>query len=140
VTGFEVGFAVMALLVGGAFTVLGWGSWRYNRERAARGVVVPGVVVGEEVRGFGGDGIFGCPVVEFVDLEGHTRRFTHLAGTNVGPTVSGQVLVWYDPADPDERPVVHGEVVMAAFPVIFGVVGSVTVLGTVAGVVLALLS
>lgn len=137
---FEVGGIMMALVVGSMFAFLGWGSWNHNRHRARRGVVTSGVIVAEKVKGVAGPdvGVYGFPVVEFTDAGGQVRRFTHPAGTNIGPTIGRSVPVWYDPENPEEAPVIHGEAAMTAFPYLFMVVGGLAVTGALAVVVLNL--
>ena len=65
--------------------------------------------------------IYQGPVVEFVDHEGRTRHFQQRSGTSFStPQVGRPVQVWYDPQNPDERPVLHQDTVSKAFPIIFG--------------------
>ena len=141
-SGFEAGGVAMALVVGGLFTLFGWGSRNQNRHRDRRGVVTTGVIVAEQVDGIGGGdvGLYGFPVVEFTDTRGGVRRFTHPSGTNVGPAIGSSVPVWYDPEVPDEPPVIHREPVMTVFPYLFLVLGLLVVIGALATAVFDLTS
>lgn len=119
----EILAAVACLLGGLFFAFLVYGNLNYERHRARSGTVVPGRIVDAEWNMNTAGAIYQGPVVEFVDHEGRTRHFQQRSGTSFStPQVGRPVQVWYDPQNPDERPVLHRDSVSKAFPVIFGVV------------------
>lgn len=140
VTGFGIGFAVMATVVGGFFLALGVLLLRTQRERARRGVVTEGTIVDftwGAVRAEPADpGVHAFPVVEFTDLSGRTRTFVHQAGTNLAPRKGRTVPVWYDPLRPDEEPVIHREAVATLGPWLLMGVGALML--TVTGLVVVM--
>lgn len=125
-TGFEIGFALMATLVGSFFAFVGWGMLRTERDRDTRGVVTRGTITGSRWSSPAGDTLVGRPVVEFIDHSGQRRTFVHSAGTNAEPKKGRTVQVWYDPDRPDEDPVLYREGVATMAPVLFLVVGAIT--------------
>lgn len=125
--------ALGTLVAGLAFLVLAYGNLNYERHRRSRGVVTHGVVVDSAWRMNTVAAMYQAPEVEFVDQQGTTRRFQQPSGTTFRPDVGSQVEVWYDPANPDEPPVIHEDRPTKLFPVIFGLVGLAT---TVVGAVL----
>jgi hypothetical protein len=127
------------VVVGGAFLVAGvlclvgaYGRVRFERDRRSRGVVVPGRVVGSTPARFG-SGTYFCPVVEFAGPTG-TRTFTQPSGTSWRPEVGREVRVWFDPARPEDDPVIHRDRVQALFVPVLLVLG----LGALTGGVLLL--
>jgi hypothetical protein len=76
------------------------------------------------------------PVVEFTDTTGAVRRFVHQAGTNVRPKEGRGVQVWYDPARPEEEPVIHGEAVLTLGPLLLIGVGALVLTVTVVSLVM----
>ena len=128
----EILAASTALLAGLAFLVVAYGNLSYERHRRSRGVVTQGVIVDSAWRMNSVEATYQAPEVEFVDQQGTTRRFQQPSGTTFRPDVGSQVQVWYDPADPDEAPVIHQDKATSMFPVIFGLVGlGATVVGAV---------
>jgi hypothetical protein len=125
--------ALGTLAAGLVFLVLAYGNLNYERHRRSRGVVTQGVIVDSAWRINSVEAIYQAPEVEFVDQQGTTRRFEQPTGTSFRPAVGSQVAVWYDPAKPDEPPVLHEDTPTKMFPVIFGLVG---LAATVVGVVL----
>jgi hypothetical protein len=126
--------AAVACLLGGLFfSFLVYGNLNYERHRARHGAVVTGRIVESRWDMNTAGAIYRGPVVEFVDHEGRTRHFQHRSGTSFStPQVGRPVQVWYDPENPDERPVLHQDTVSKAFPVIFGLVsGGLLVVGGV---------
>ncbi|MFP5253006.1 MAG: DUF3592 domain-containing protein [Actinomycetes bacterium] len=119
----EILAAVACLLGGLFFAFLVYGNLNYERHRARRGAVVTGRIVDARWDMNTAGAIYQGPVVEFVDHQGRTRRFEQRSGTSFSaPQVGLPVQVWYDPDNPDERPVLHQDGVSKAFPVIFGLV------------------
>jgi hypothetical protein len=139
-TGFEVGFALLMGTIGSVLLVLGLLVRRTQRERAARGLVTEGVVLGSQwsasTQGPGERVVHAYPVVEFTDTTGQVRRFVHQAGTNVRPKEGRRVQVWYDPARPEDDPVIHGEAVSRLLPLLLIGVGALIVTVTVLSLVL----
>jgi hypothetical protein len=129
----EILAAAGTLVAGLAFLVLAYGNLNYERHRRSHGVVTQGVIVDSAWRMNTVEAIYQAPEVEFVDQQGTTRRFQQPSGTSFRPEVGSQVSVWYDPADPDEPPVIHEDRATKMFPVVFGLVGLAT---TVVGAVL----
>ena len=128
----EILAASTAVLIGLGFLVVAYGNLSYERHRRSRGVVTQGVIVDSSWRMNSVEAIYQAPEVEFVDQQGNTRRFQQPSGTSFRPDVGSQVEVWYDPAHPDEGPVIHRDKVTSMFPVLFGLVGlGATVVGTV---------
>ena len=119
----EILAAVTTLVAGLFFLALAYGNLSYERHRRSRGVVTQGVVVDSAWRMNTVTATYQAPEVEFVDQHGTTRRFQQPSGTTFRPEVGSQVEVWYDPADPDESPVLHEDRPTKLFPAIFGLVG-----------------
>jgi hypothetical protein len=134
-TGFHLGFALLAMTVGTFLLVLGRGMQRTQQDRAGRGLVTEGTVVGSRwgasTEGPGERDVHAYPMVEFTDAGGEVRRFVHEAGTNVRPKEGRRVQVWYDPARPEEKPVIHGEAVAALGPLLLMGVGLLVLVVTV---------
>ncbi|WP_223164247.1 DUF3592 domain-containing protein [Nocardioides mesophilus] len=123
----ETPIAIVVLVVGGFFLLLGVGAHNADRHRRRTGAVTPGVVVdAETVRNTTG-ALYDVPVVEFRDGSGELRRFSHNAGTRQGPTMGRTVQVWYDPRDPGATPVIDDDGVNRMFKVVFLLVGAVAV-------------
>jgi hypothetical protein len=139
-TGFEIGFGLFMATIGACLLVLGLLVRRTQRDRAARGVVTEGTVLGSRwsasTKGPGERTLHAYPVVEFTDASGQVRRFVHQAGTNVRPEEGRRVQVWYDPARPEDDPVIHGEAVATLLPLLLVVVGALVVTVTVLSLVL----
>lgn len=131
----EILAASGTLLAGLVFLLLTYGNVNYERHRRSRGVVVQGTIVSSDWQINSVEAIYQSPDVEFVDLEGNKRRFNQRSGTSFKPEIGGTVPVWYDPEDPDDRPVIHEDTATRMFPWIFGIVG---VLTTTVGLVLLL--
>ena len=128
----EILAASTAVLIGLGFLVVAYGNLSYERHRRSRGVVTQGVIVDSSWRMNSVEAIYQAPEVEFVDQQGNTRRFQQPSGTSFRPDIGSQVEVWYDPAHPDEGPVIHRDEVTSMFPVVFGLVGlGATGVGTV---------
>lgn len=126
-TGFHVGFTLLATAVGAFFLVVGALMLRTHRDRTRRGVVTVGTVVGSRWVASavepGDPSSHARPVVEFTDETGMLRTFVHEAGTNLRPKEGRQVPVWHDPQRPEEQPVIHGDGVMMLGPVLLIGVG-----------------
>jgi hypothetical protein len=139
-TGFEVGFALLMGTVGGLLLVLGLLVRRTQRDRAGRGVITGGTVVGSRwnasTEGPGEPSVHAYPVVEFTDTTGEVRQFVHQAGTNVRPKEGRGVQVWYDPARPEDEPVIHGEAVSTLGPLLLVAVGALVLTVTLVSLVM----
>lgn len=124
----EILAAVVTLVAGLFFVVLAYGNLNYERHRRSHGVVTEGVIVDSAWRMNSVRARYQAPEVEFVDQQGTTRRFQQPSGTTFRPEIGSRVEVWYDPADPEESPVLHEDRPTKLFPVVFGLVGLVAVL------------
>jgi hypothetical protein len=126
-TGFHVGFTLLATAVGAFFLLVGGLMLRTHRDRSRRGVVTVGTVVGSRWAASGAapgePSLHARPVVEFTDETGELRTFVHAAGTNLRPKEGREVQVWHDPGRPEDQPVIHGDGVMMLGPVLLMGVG-----------------
>ena len=133
--------AVVMFVMGAGALVIGVQAGRQELARRRHGVRVIGVVLGSQfgttvARSTSGPSGHFYPVVEFT-ADGRRRQFTDSVGTNVRPRAGRQVVVWFDPSDPDAEPVIMSTARRFLLPAVFGLVG---VAGVGTGVVLGALT